>query len=252
MHGGPVVRTLRVVGPGRAGYAFQAALARLGWTVDGPLGRDSDLGGAANGVDYLVLAVPDASIADVATLVQPSDGATVVHLAGSLGPEVLGGHSRRAAVHPLASLTRQHGAERLTSGIWFGVTADDNAVAPAQDLVAALGGQAFAVPAEHRALYHATASIASNHLVALLGQVERLAELSGLPMPALLELAAGSLDNVARLGAAGALTGPVARGDWATVERHRQALPTSEAGLYEALAAAAAELAGRRLPRPGS
>ncbi|MHB1855508.1 MAG: DUF2520 domain-containing protein, partial [Acidimicrobiales bacterium] len=105
-------------------------------------------------------------------------------------------------------------------------------------------------PAERRALYHATATVASNHLVALLGQVERLASELDLPPEAFIALARGSLDNVAALGAIRALTGPVARGDWETVQRHRAALPPRERDLYEALAAEAARLAGRDLPAP--
>ena len=244
------MRTLRVVGAGRAGHAFQQAFERVGWGVEGPLGRDADLSGAATGADYLVLAVPDSAISAVAAAVAPSDDATVVHLAGSMGPEVLGPHRHRAAIHPLVSLTREHGADRLASGAWFGITADPGAGPAARELVQALGGRAFGVPVGQRALYHAAACIASNHLVALLGQVERLAGLAGVPVPALLELAGGSLDNVARLGAAGALTGPVSRGDWETVDRHRRALPAEESILYEALAGEAARLAGRRLPPP--
>ena len=244
--------SLRVIGTGRAGHAFRDAFERLGWTVDGPLGREADLTSAGAGVDYLVLAVPDAAINAVSVAVDPSDQVTIVHLAGSLGPEALGPHRRRAAIHPLVSLTREHGADRLAAGAWFGVTADAEAATAARHLVESLGGHAIDVPAPRRALYHATASVASNHLVALLGQVERLARQAGVPMPAMLDLAAGSLDNVARLGAHDALTGPVARGDWTTVDRHRRALPTDEIGLYESLAAAAARLAGRQIPPPES
>lgn len=239
-----------MVGAGRAGHAFHDAFRRLGWSVEGPLARGADLTGAASGVDYLVLAVPDAAIASVAQAVTPSEGATVIHLAGSLGPDVLDPHRRRAAVHPLVSLTRENGSQRLMAGAWFGITSDREAGDAVRELVEALGGRAFEVSPERRALYHAAACIASNHLVALLGQVERLAALTGVPMPALIELAEGSLDNVARLGSHAALTGPVSRGDWVTVERHRRALPAEEADLYECLADAAARLAGRRLRPP--
>lgn len=242
------VRTLRVVGAGRAGHAFHEAFRRLGWHVEGPLGRDAELSEAATAVDYLILAVPDSAISAVAEAVTPSGQATIVHLAGSLGHEALGAHPRRAAIHPLVSLTREHGADRLAGDAWFGISADPQAEAAAQELVQSLGGHSFEVPTERRALYHAAACVASNHLVALLGQVERLAQLAEVPMAALLELAEGTLDNVTRLGARGALTGPVSRGDWVTVERHRRSLPAGEADLYECLAEEAARLAGRQLP----
>ena len=84
--------------------------------------------------------------------------------------------------------------------------------------------------------------IAANHLVALLGQVERVAASIGAPLDAYLDLARGSLDDVADLGPAAALTGPVRRGDTATVERHLAALPEEERAAYAALAAEAGRL----------
>jgi predicted short-subunit dehydrogenase-like oxidoreductase (DUF2520 family) len=93
-----------------------------------------------------------------------------------------------------------------------------------------------------RAAYHAAAAIASNHLVALLGQVERVAARAGVPLEAYLDLVRVTLDNVAEMGPAAALTGPVARGDWATVERHRAALPADELVAYDAMVAAARRL----------
>jgi predicted short-subunit dehydrogenase-like oxidoreductase (DUF2520 family) len=89
--------------------------------------------------------------------------------------------------------------------------------------------------------------VASNHLVGLLGQVERLAAGIGVPPAEYLDLARGSLDNVAAMGAAAALTGPVRRGDRSTVERHLAALPPDERELYEA----GVRLCERLLPREG-
>jgi predicted short-subunit dehydrogenase-like oxidoreductase (DUF2520 family) len=76
--------------------------------------------------------------------------------------------------------------------------------------------------------------MASNHLVALLGQVQRVAATVGLPLEAFLPLARGALDDVSRLGPAAALTGPVSRGDLTTIERHRQVLDPAELGGYDA------------------
>jgi predicted short-subunit dehydrogenase-like oxidoreductase (DUF2520 family) len=114
-----------------------------------------------------------------------------------------------------------------------------------------LGGRWFTVADADRAAYHAGAAIASNHLVALLGQVERVAGAVGVPFEAYLDLARGSLENVAELGPAAALTGPVARGDWATVERHRAALDQGELEAYDALVAAARRLVEDRDDRAG-
>jgi predicted short-subunit dehydrogenase-like oxidoreductase (DUF2520 family) len=109
-----------------------------------------------------------------------------------------------------------------------------------------LDGRAVAVVDGDRAAYHAAAAVASNHLVALLGQVERLADAVGVPLEAFLDLAAGSLDNVRAVGPAAALTGPAARGDEATIAAHLAALAPDERATYEALVAEARRLASER------
>jgi predicted short-subunit dehydrogenase-like oxidoreductase (DUF2520 family) len=106
----------------------------------------------------------------------------------------------------------------------------------------------FRVAPTHRAQYHAAATIASNHLVALLGQAVRIAEAAGVPPEALLPLVRASVDNVEALGADDALTGPVARGDADTVARHLATLPPDERAAYRALAREALRLTGRDDP----
>jgi len=233
------VPSLRIIGPGRAGGALAGALSRVGWTIESPLRRGEDVRAAAVGVDVVVVATPDAQIAAIAGAVEPAD-AVLVHLAGSLGLDVLAPHDRRGAVHPLLSLPNAElGADRLLAGGWFAVAGDP----VAEQIVTALGGRSVAVADADRAIYHAAACVAANHVVALLGQVERLAALAGVPLEAFLELTAGSVANVGALGPADALTGPAARGDLATIERHRAALPPAELPLYDALVVAARDLA---------
>ena len=222
----------------RAGGALARALAGAGWQVHEPVRRGDDVSGAAQGVDLVVVATPDAVIAEVASAIEPGP-AVVAHLAGSLGLDVLGGHARTAAIHPLVSLpSAELGAARLAAGAWFAVAGDPLA----EQVVADLGGRWFDVADADRAVYHAAACIASNHLVALLGQVERVAAGIGVPIDAYLDLARDTVDNVARLGPAAALTGPVARGDQDTIERHLAALDPSEREAYRALAGAAGRL----------
>ncbi len=196
------------------------------------LRRHDDLSSAARGVDALVIATPDGAVAAVSASVDPSPNTVVLHLAGSLGLDVLDPHPRRASVHPLVTLPEaRSGAARLAAGGFFAVAGDPLAL----DLVAALGGRPLAVPDDARAAYHATACIAANHVVALLGQVERVAASAGVPLAAFLELARGAVDDIAAVGPARALTGPVARGDQATVERHRAVLDHAERPAYDAL-----------------
>lgn len=232
--------TARVIGPGRAGGALALSLARAGWTVLPSLGRGSDLSGAAQGADLVLIATPDPSVAEVARSITVNPEAVVAHVAGALGLDVLEPHPRRAALHPLVSLSEaKSGADRLV-GAWFAVAGDPLIHRVVEDL----GGRKLVVADEERVLYHAAATIASNHLVALLGQVERVAAGAGVPFAAYLDLVRATLENVADLGPAAALTGPVRRGDWATVARHISAIPEPERRAYEAMADSAARLIG--------
>jgi predicted short-subunit dehydrogenase-like oxidoreductase (DUF2520 family) len=230
---------LRVVGPGRAGTSLSRALANAGWEVTPPLGRDDGLSGAAAGVDLLVIATPDDRVRDVARAVAPVPNTVVAHLAGSLGLAALAPHRRRAAIHPLVALPSPELGEQRLVGAWFAVAGDPLA----HDVVRALRGRGFDVADSGRPTYHAAAVVASNHLVALLGQVERLGEAVGVPFEAYLDLVRATVDNVAALGPAAALTGPAARGDEATIRRHLRALPPDERRAYRALAEAARRLA---------
>jgi len=230
-----------IVGGGRAGWSFHRALTTSGWVGDEPHGRHDDLNGLAERSDIIILAVPDDRIAEVATTITPGQ-ASVLHLSGVKTLEVLLPHERRGSVHPLMSLPDpETGAQRLRAGTVFAVAGDPSAT----DVVEALGGHVVAIDEDLRPLYHATAAIAANHLVALCGQVERLASEVGVPVAAYWELMATTLDNVARAGPAASLTGPAARGDESTLAKHLEALPAREHELYLALAREASRLAGR-------
>lgn len=218
---------MRAIGPGRAGTAVTRALADAGWSVAPALGRRDDVRHAAADVDLLLITTPDGAIERVAATVEPVDTCVVAHLAGSLGLDVLDPHPRRAAIHPLVAIPS---AETVLRGAWFAVAGDPIAA----EVVADLRGRSVAVADEDRARYHAAACITSNHLVGLLGQVERVAAGAGVPLEAFLALARQSIDNVSTHGPQLALTGPVRRGDRVTIERHREALPADELAAYDA------------------
>jgi len=232
--------TVRIIGPGRTGRSLARALDAVGVKVLGVLGRADDPSSAAVGVDVLLLTVPDRSVGAVASAVTPVPSTVVAHCAGALGLDVLAPHERVASLHPLVTLPDPViGAARLRTGAYFIVAGDQVAT----DLVLKLGGRPLVVPEQRRAAYHSAACIASNHLVALLGQVQRVAATVGLPLEAFLPLARGALDDVGLLGPATALTGPAARGDLTTIERHRQALDGAELEGYDAGVALAQRLA---------
>lgn len=234
-------RRVRVIGEGRAGGSFAGALATVGWVVAPSLGRGDDVTGAAAGVDLLVIATPDAAVAGVAAAVAPDPTTVVAHLSGALGLDALEPHLRRAPVHPLVSLPdAERGARRLTTGVTFALAEGGDPLGV--EVVADLGGRALTVADADRAAYHAAACIASNHLVALLGQAERVAALAGVPLDAYFDLIRGTIDNVEALGPRAALTGPAARGDWETIDRHLTAIATGEHDTYRAMVAAARRL----------
>ncbi len=236
---------VRIVGPGRAGSSFAAALSHIGIHVD-LVGRNDAVDQAASGVDAVLIATPDRVISEVAAAIAPGS-AVVMHCSGASTLDVLAPHALVGSIHPLMALPNAEvGAHRLLNGGWFAVSGD----AICRHLVQNLGGSSFDVPDSARTLYHATAAISANHLVALLAQVERLAGAAGVPCEAFWDLARGSFADVKQVGAHGALTGPAARGDLATLDAHRGALPPEELELYNALADAAMQLARERDQSP--
>ena len=235
--------TVRIIGPGRAGRSLAAALEAAGAEVLPLLGRSDDCTLAAHGVDVVLIAVPDRAVGEVASAIEPVPTTAVLHTSGALGLDAVAAHPRHGSLHPLVTLPDPViGAARLRSGCYFAVAGDPAAT----DLALLLRGKPIVVPERARAAYHAAACIAANHLVALLGQVQRVAAASGLPLEAFLPLARGALDDVMLLGPAQALTGPASRGDLETIERHRASLELDELPGYDAGTALAVRLAPRR------
>jgi predicted short-subunit dehydrogenase-like oxidoreductase (DUF2520 family) len=132
------------------------------------------------------------------------------------------------ALHPVMTFTgRPDDVDRL-AGISFGVTAPEVLRPAAEALVIEMGGEPVFIAEEHRDLYHAAIAGAANHLITLVAQAMDLLRTAGVAEPArlLAPLLSASLDNALRFGDAG-LTGPVARGDAATVAAHVAALEAS-------------------------
>jgi predicted short-subunit dehydrogenase-like oxidoreductase (DUF2520 family) len=234
----PSVPACAIVGAGRLGTALAAALRESGARVDGPLGRGADGAGA----DVVLLCVPDAEIAPAAAAIAP--GPLVGHCSGALDLAALGDREG-FSLHPLMTVTREGapfgGAGAAIDG------SSDRAVATATALAEAVGLRPIRIAPEDRAAYHAAASIASNFLVTLEAAAERLGASAGVDREALVPLVRAAVENWAALGPERALTGPVARGDEATVARQRAAVAerTPELlPLFDALAEATRDLAG--------
>jgi predicted short-subunit dehydrogenase-like oxidoreductase (DUF2520 family) len=195
-----------VIGAGRAGSAIAARLRERGVAVR----EDGEL---------RLLCVPDRAIADAARAIEP--GPWVAHVSGGTPLAALDPHVRRFSVHPLQTLTLARGPEQL-DGAWGAVTAGTaEARERALWLAETLGLRPFELGDDRRAAYHAGASIASNFLVTLYRAASGLFDEAGAPPEALVPLMTRTIENGFEL------TGPIARGDWTTVDRHRAALQGS-------------------------
>jgi predicted short-subunit dehydrogenase-like oxidoreductase (DUF2520 family) len=156
-------------------------------------------------------------------------------MSGAVPLSALAPHSQRFGLHPLQTFTRDGGAAQL-DGSWAAVTSESDAAHErARWLAGVLGLQPFDLREDRRALYHAGATVASNFLVTLYRTAAQLVEAAGVPPDALLPLMRRTMDNGFEL------TGPIARGDWATVDAHLAAIqqyaPEVEE-LYRAMARA--------------
>jgi predicted short-subunit dehydrogenase-like oxidoreductase (DUF2520 family) len=229
---------ISIVGAGRAGSSFAIALRRVGHHVE--VWHHDELASLGE-PDLIVLCVPDDEIASVAAAIAPRHHSVVAHVAGSRNLDVLAPHRRVGSLHPLMALPTGSEAERLI-GATYCVAGDDLV----REVALSLSGRVITLRDDQRTIYHAAAVVASNHLVALMGQVRTLAESIGLTLEDFLPLSEQSLVDVARFGPDGALTGPAARGDMATIDAHLAAIPESERSTYVALANAAFELSELR------
>ncbi len=220
-----MITSVHVVGAGRVGSALAARLAERGLLL------------TERGPELVLLCVPDRSIAEVAAALSP--GPWVAHVSGATPLAALAPHTRRFGLHPLQTFTRARGAEQL-DGAFAAITAES---AEAREvglwLARTLGLEPFELDDGKRDAYHAGAAIASNYLVTLRRAAGELLEAAGAPPEALDPLMRRTIENGFEL------TGPIARGDWATVETHvaaiRRERPELEA-MYSTLAATTKEL----------
>jgi predicted short-subunit dehydrogenase-like oxidoreductase (DUF2520 family) len=220
-----------IVGPGRVGTALARALRAAGVDVDGPVGR----GERPARCDAIVLCVPDGEIAAAAEtltaaapLVGHTSGATPLSALAHAGVDAFGLHPLQSFAHPGV---RFEGAGAAVAG------STPDALAFATALAERLGMTPFEIDDEGRAAYHAAASVASNFLVTLQAAAETIAEGAGLePEQAralLAPLVRQTVENIAELGPQAALTGPVARGDEATIAAQRAAVEDAAPELVE-------------------
>jgi predicted short-subunit dehydrogenase-like oxidoreductase (DUF2520 family) len=242
-----------ILGAGRLGGALGRLLARRGLTPGGITCRRlrsarravEFIGGgepmtsnarAVRGASLVIISTPDGTIAPLARALAARhtawSGVIVAHTSGALSSSVLDPLARlgagTASLHPLASVPDPQVGMRVLRGARFVVEGAPLALRRVRRLVASLGGIPVTVPGRSKVLHHLISCVLSNDLVALisfglegargLGLSRREAARLYLP------LLRGTVDNVERLGPVRALTGPVSRGDLATLRCHRGAL----------------------------
>ena len=266
-----------IVGAGRLGASLGAALVRRGWEIALIVDRDARaarearrligagrtaaaFGRSSRPGEVVFIAVPDDAVGRVAASLAASgvawSGRTVFHTSGLLPARALEPlrekGARTASLHPVQTFPRKDTPAAAFKGITWGIEGDAPAVRTAGTIVRGLGGHALLLSEKDKPLYHAACALASNALVALEWTAASLLREAGIgeeaASAALLPLVQGTLQNVKSFGPGKALTGPILRGDAATVRTHLKALRSSPEALevYRVMGKRILRLAGTR------
>jgi predicted short-subunit dehydrogenase-like oxidoreductase (DUF2520 family) len=259
------IERVAVVGAGRVGLSLARALIRSGRPVEVLSRRAIELpvplppattgwDAAITAADLLLIAVPDDALKGVAERLAAGGAVTgrhiVLHTSGLHDRSVLGSLEASGAGlgswHPLQTFAGPAGDPDALSGSPAVIEGDARALVAARELAGLLHlSPIVEIPPDRKALYHAGAVFASNYLVVLAEIAARLARDAGAGEASaqlFLPLMHGTLANYAA-GGAGALTGPIRRGDAGTVARHLEALKGPERAAYIALGREALRLA---------
>jgi len=265
-------RAIGLIGPGRAGVGLALALTEAGHSVhlhgrhkkSLPLPLTMTVGDGRlpppwiGETDLVILAVRDDAITPLAASLDKaraiSERHVVLHLSGAQGQEALGPLvSSRASLgsfHPLQTIVEPELAPARLKGAWAAVEGMPRAVEAGERIAQSLGMRPFTIATRSKAIYHAGAVFASNYLVVVEAIAQRLLRHAGMSdadaWAALRPLVEGTFENLSRHQPREALTGPVVRGDTATIIRHLESLAVDDAKLYRALGRAALELAQKQ------
>lgn len=239
----------------RTPESAQEAAAFIG--AGRPLGDPAGLRAA----DVYLLGTPDDQIGATCERLAASGvirpGCLVFHCSGALPSSALA-HATRlgaviASVHPIRSFANPEQVVRSFGGTYCGIEGDTSAINTLQSAFSAIGGRIVPINIEFKSVYHAAAVFASNYLVTLLDTAVAAYEKAGIPREDALRLVEplvrGTIDNVFQLGPTNALTGPIARGDLATVVRQYKAVRAWDrrrGALYKLLGKLTADIARKR------
>ncbi len=257
------------IGAGTVGSALALQLAKNGYRIATVSSRTyisaeklakaipgciavEDNQSVADDADLVFITTPDGVIGNVANEVQWRPGQSVVHCSGADSTAVLESARRAGAkvggFHPLQTFAGIQRAVENMPGSTFAIEAEEPLLSELKEMAAALECHSIELKPEDKALYHASAVIASNYLVTLVKMATDLWKTMGIPeeeaVRALVPLLKGTINNIETIGLPGCLTGPIARGDAETVEKHLEALETNSSELL----AAYVELAIQTIP----
>ncbi|MBI5190137.1 MAG: DUF2520 domain-containing protein [Nitrospirae bacterium] len=253
-------KTVSIIGAGVVGSAIGRLFRERGYDIKGVVCRSLehaeksikfigsgepgvDAANAAKDADWVFITTPDRAIEKVCNEVSAgggfSRGQLVVHMSGALNADVLDSArkagARAVSIHPLQSLATASQAVSNLPGSYFSVEGDPDAMAEGKEVVEALCGLMLVVPSDQKALYHAGAAVASNYLVTVVDFAVEIYEMLGLDrkeaINAVMPLVRGTVNNIEKVGVPDALTGPIARGDVATVEGHLEVLKKKMPGM---------------------
>ncbi|ABO50312.1 NADP oxidoreductase, coenzyme F420-dependent [Desulforamulus reducens MI-1] len=241
-----------IIGAGKVGSALGILLKERGYTPAGVFSRTplnaqklaeklqtkrySQASEAAKVADIVFITTTDREIASTASMIALKGGCgpgqILIHTSGALASDVMQPAREHGAwaisVHPLQSFADVESAKTNLPGSCFALEGDEEAMGTARQLVDDLQGQYFTIKTEDKPLYHAAAVVASNYLVSLIHLSTSIYQSLGLSekqsLDALFPLIQGTINNIAKSGPTTALTGPVVRGDGATVIKHMKAL----------------------------
>lgn len=263
-----------MIGAGRAGRALGRRLHELGWHIGVIVTRS--IGTARTAVRVIgagqprdsitrevlasrvvLMAVPDAAVSAVAAeLAQMGGrewrGKIVLHTSGALDSSVLAPLAEMGAavgsIHPMQSFGLHSESVPLDQHV-FGIDGDAAAAKVARKMTRQMGGVAVRLTGANKAAYHAGASFACAHVLTMIEAATRLLMSQGFTRRAasraLLPLTRQTLNNFERMGPHAAWTGPLARGDFSTIERHAEALrhfPPEYLDAYGAVSRLSAEV----------
>jgi len=241
-------RRFAIIGAGKVGTAIGHILQKKGFNIVAVASRSQEsldraqefiygyktqnVVEAAKLADAILITTNDDQVEPVCRKIAQYGGFDsediVFHVSGALSTDVL--NTARAfgakggSVHPLQSFATVEGAVCHLPGSVFGITAEEEILPLAREIVEALGGSAVVVKDENKALYHAAACVASNYFVSLIHFAQSIYGDLGvskeIALKALLPLIKGTLANIESQGTAAALTGPIARGDMGPIKKH--------------------------------